>query len=342
MVDERPFADVDRLVIREWLAEHWRLEITNDMAHDAITLVCAENTEDHLADWLCRQQWDGEPRLNDWLSDFFGAPKNVYTMAVGRKWMVSAVARALSPGAKVDTMLVLEGPQGAGKSTGLSVLAGPKWYSDGIGSPGSKDTALALQGPWIVEVAELNSFKRAELTSIKHWLSQCEDTYRPPYGREVVVSPRRCVFAGTTNETHYLRDQTGNRRFWPVLCANAIDTEGLYDVRSQLWAEAVTAYKAGEQWHLDGAEAQLAAEEQAKRLEQDPWADKVADFLAGRPTEEVTLDDVYRALGFDGHSRIGPWDKRRVAECMQAAGWEQKRMLRDGERRRVWRKEATA
>ena len=168
-------------------------------------------------------------------------------------------------------MLILEGPQGAKKSTALAVLAGDGWFTDELAEIGSKDAALQMRGVWIIEIAELDAIGRAEVSRIKAFLSRTVDRYRPPYDRYVVDVPRQCVFAGSVNPDTYLRDETGNRRFWPVRCGR-IDLDALRRDRDQLWAEAVVRYREGAIWWIDDRDLIAAANvEQEARVHPDAW-----------------------------------------------------------------------
>src|SRR5581483_7104435 len=169
--------------------------------------------------------WDGVQRVDTWLSAYLGAEDTEYARAVGSRWLISAVARIYRPGVKADCCLILEGPQGIKKSTALRTLAG-EYFTDELADLGSKDAALQIRGVWIVEISELDSLARSEIASIKAFMSRTADRFRPPFGKRVVECPRQCVFAGTVNHTEYLRDETGARRFWPVLCGT-IDIEAL-------------------------------------------------------------------------------------------------------------------
>jgi hypothetical protein len=163
-----------------------------------------------------RLHWDGVERLDRWLSTYLGADDSDYSRAVGSRWLISAVARTFQPGAKADCCLILEGPQGIRKSTALRTIAG-EYFTDELADLGSKDAAMQTRGVWIIELSELDSLSHAEVARIKAFMSRTTDRFRPPYGMRLVESPRQCVFAGTVNHGTYLRDETGGRRFWPIV-----------------------------------------------------------------------------------------------------------------------------
>jgi hypothetical protein len=255
---------------RAWFTEAIGDEPGKDATDSAIDIGARANTFHPVRTYLDALKWDGAPRLNRALSSYFGVPPTTYAALVGAKFLISAVARVYDPGCKVDTMLILEGPQGTKKSTAVRVLASPPWFADTALDFDSKDAAQCLQGKWIYEIGELASFNRGEVNRIKAFVSSPSDNLRPSYGRRNEDYPRQCVFVGTTNDKHYLTDTTGNRRYWPVSCG-AIDVEALRRDRDQLWAEARDRYRAGELWYLVGEEVTLAAVEQAERESEDPW-----------------------------------------------------------------------
>ncbi|HEX9619438.1 MAG TPA: virulence-associated E family protein [Polyangiaceae bacterium] len=304
-----------------------------------------------VRDWLASLEWDGTERLNDLGRVYFGAPGSAYAAAVGRRWMIAAVARVIEPGCKVDSLLGLEGAQGIGKSSALRLLAGAEWFADTGITIGDKDSYQALRRKWIYEFAELSSIRGREIERVKNFLSSQTDTYRPSYGRRTQDHPRQVVFAGSTNDEHYLTDPTGSRRFWPLRCAQ-IDLGALSRDRAQLWAEAVSAYRAGEPWHLDTAELRaLAAEEAAEREEQDDWLDFVRRWLddptrpdghGGRDRlilgDGITTGDVLAgAIGMPAE-RITPAATRRIGIVLRALGFFPRQLWNGGDRvRRYYR-----
>jgi hypothetical protein len=274
----------DRLTA-EWL-QRQRIFVSVEVASQAVQTVAAQRSVHPVRDYLNSLKWDGAPRLDRWLSTYLGVEESNYSYAVGARWMLSAVARIYRPGAKADCCLILEGPQGIKKSTALRALAG-EYFTDELADLGSKDAALQIRGVWIVEISELDSMVRSEIASIKAFMSRATDRFRPPFGKRVVECPRQCVFAGTVNHTEYLRDETGARRFWPVLCGS-IDIDTLARDRDQLWAEAKHRYSSGEKWWLDtSALIEIAAGEQAARYQGDPWEEVVGPWLEVRSSTSV-------------------------------------------------------
>lgn len=281
-----------------WL-EYLGMSIKTNDVGKVINRVAQHNVYNPVAERLeqLQQKWDGMPRLSGggtddgdsiepWLTEYMGAADTEENRAFGRKWMIGAVARALQPGCKLDTMLVLEGPQGLKKSTALRIIADAVVegvFTDEISDPNSKDAGLQMQGAWIIEIAELDAFRRAEITQIKAWLSRQTDRFRRPYGKIVEEFPRSCVFAGTVNPIGigYLKDPSGGRRFWPVAVEN-IDLARLARDAEQLWAEAVVAYKRGEKWWLEGSEIAYATIAQEQRYEEDPYAQMIDAYLRGK------------------------------------------------------------
>lgn len=234
-------------------------------------------------------RWDGTPRLDTWLIDFMGTKDSPYTRAVGRKWLISAVARGMDPGCQADHMLILEGAQGIGKSKALRALGGPFYteYSKGISGNGSnhKDMVAVIVGKLIVEMAELATVKKADIETLKAIITTPVDDVRLSYERDAKSYPRTCVWAGTTNEVGqaYIADVSGARRFWPVWAGEVKkpNVDALKEIRDQLWAEAVEAYENGEDWWSVPTEETLR-EQEARQMSVevlDPWYNRIRQAL---------------------------------------------------------------
>jgi len=315
---QRELSDADTTRVIQWFNKNGFPMANASVLVQVIHLTCAENAFDPLADYLNGLEWDGQSRLSSWLSTYIGAEPSAYVSEVGKRWLISAVARALKPGCKADHMLVLEGTQGKLKSTALATLASVEWFGDNLPQMGSKDAQEYLPGHWIIEAAELEAMRR-EVDQIKAFISRQTDRFRPAYGREVITQPRRCVFAGSTNKDDWQRDVTGGRRFWPVK-VGIIDIDALKQDRNQLWAEAVALYRAKEIWWLTGDVEEAARLEVAARAAtDDPWTADVLDFVSGK--DEVAIVNVLAHLGFDPNER-GRRDSMRVADILKEAGWQ--------------------
>jgi len=350
----RPWSDADDVRCAEWL-QHREINVAPIVVSRSVTAVARDIRVHPVRDYLTGLIWDGVPRLATWAITYLGGDDTALNRAFGSRWMISAVARIMRPGAKVDHMLILEGPQGAKKSTALRVLAGDEWFTDELAEIGSKDAAQQMRGIWIIEIAELDAIGRAEVSRIKAFLTRTVDRYRPPYERYVVEVPRQCVFAGSVNPDTYLRDETGNRRFWPVRCGN-IDLDALRRDRDQLWAEAVARFRDGAIWWLDDPEliADATAEQDA-RYQSDAWDPLIERWLVyerrrvnrgygyddwvEEETERATpITDVSVGEILEQAIRIEPgrWnksDQMRVGAYLKANHWR-RYQVRVGERQR--------
>ena len=313
---------------------------------DALIAAARERTVDPVKAWLTSLSWDGVPRLDTWLGHAIGRA-DTRTSAIGRYFLLSAVARALNPGCKVDTVLVLEGPQGGYKSTLIRELFGAEWTKDTPVDLLSKDRFTALRGAWGYELAEFDDWTQHDESRVKQFITSPVDTYRPPYGRSDVAVPRRVVFVGTTNQCDYLKDRTGGRRFWPVACAR-IDLAWVRANRSQLWAEATLAYQsevgqertARSRWWPDETEARAFAEAVRERTETDDGImDTIAAWLTGRD-ECRMLEVMVKCLEVDVQHRTKVLE-RRIGACMHKLGWSRIIEKQDGKATRVWRKDVS-
>lgn len=250
---------------------------------DAVETTMKAHSFHPIRDYIQSNDWDGAERVDTLLIRYLGAEDSAYTRAVTRKTLTAAVARVFQPGIKFDYMLTIRGKQGIGKSALISRLAG-NWFSDSFSTVQGKEAYEQVRRAWIIEVGELAGMKKAEAETIKLFISKREDQYRPAYGRQVETFPRQCIFIGTTNESEFLRDQTGNRRFWVVDTPNSdarVDfrEELTEEIVQQIWAEAYCRYRQGEKLYLDGALEEEATAIQSSYAESDDRTGLVQAYL---------------------------------------------------------------
>jgi putative DNA primase/helicase len=320
--------DHDITLIRAYINHHHIPTLGHSDVVRAVEASARHHAFHPVLDWFKTLQWDGKPRLDNWLFNAFDAPAKTnaerdYICAVGSKTLIAAVRRILQPGCKFDTMLVLEGLQGIGKSTCCRALFG-EWFTDDMPHNWTdKDAALQLAGVWGIELSEIAQLtsNRGGIETIKAFLSRQVDRYRPPYGRTIIERPRQMVFIGTTNHRDWAYgDETGNRRFWPVVC-RAADHHWIALNREQIWAEAAVRESRGERIHLDTDElSQTAHTETEKRRDDDALSTKMRFYLVGK--SEATTMDCMEAIGFLGRDVTVP-NQKRCARILRALGWEQ-------------------
>ena len=291
----------------------------------AVTKVADDRSYHPIREFLASlPEWDKVPRVDTILVDFLGASDNAYVRAVTRKTLCGAIARVMNPGCKFDTMLVLNGPQGKGKSTLISKLCG-EWFNDSLLLNDTKDKTAAekLQGYWILEIGELAGLKKTEIETLRGFLSRQNDIYRASFGRRATPHPRQCVFIGTTNaENGYLRDTAGNRRFWPVKTpgdAARASWEMTEEEIRQIWAEALVRYKEGEPLHLDNELAGMALKEQQIAMEVDEREGMVRDYLEMPLPERWDKMDIFDRRNYICGSEFGgerePGVRKRERVC---------------------------
>lgn len=281
--EEREWVDADDAGLRHYTESIYGIK-SKAAVQDAWTLVSKSNGYNPVLDYLQSLQWDRVPRVETLFTKYLGADDNTYTRAVTRKSLVAAVARIFVPGIKYDSVVTLVGPQGCGKSFIIHRIA-KNWFSDTLTTVQGKEAYEQLQGKWIIEIAELAALRRNEIEAVKHFTAKSEDSYRAAYDRHTEVRKRQCIFFGTTNQYEFLRDQTGNRRFWPIDThperaeKNVFSDLNDYEV-DQLWAEAVQMYKNGEKIFMDTDELRVLAEqEQNNHFEESPLTGDVVKYL---------------------------------------------------------------
>lgn len=318
-------------------------KVGKEMVYDAIMKVSKENEYDSGIEYLKSLKWDEKPRLDTWLTDVYGAPSDEYHKAVGANWMKGLVKRIAVPGCKFDYVLVLEGKQGSRKSTSLAVLGGD-WHVETTMSTDTKDFFMQFQGKAIVEFSEGETLSRTEVKRMKAIITMQSDKFRPPYGRVSIDFPRRCVFAMTTNQEEYLKDETGNRRWLPVsLRLPQANIEWLRENRDQLFAEAYHRVVEKNETIYEFPEA-LTALEQHKRRISDPNLEAVEDWYNTKLTPSqrgagITIFQVYRDAMHAGWSTkpMTKYEEMSIADILKNfLHLERKQVMKEGKRMVKW------
>ena len=346
LVSDEELSDYHLTELKLWLRDAYNMRsptngalVSTKTLREAVVWFAQSRQIDPLKEWLEGLKWDKTKRLHKLFTLYFGAKDSSLMRELGIRWPISAVARALKAGSKVDTVLVLLGDQGAGKSSALRTLAGNQYFSDSHLDIQNKDAYQLIHqsGVWIWELAELDSFRKREASNIKMFLSSQHDRFRPSYGSVPVTRYRRTIFAATSNPTLFLNDPTGARRFWPVEVSN-IDLQLLEQDRAQLWAEAVHMYKSNEPWWLSKEMDQELKDYQEGFTIGDPWE----LVCRRRLTEEgITIDELFEEMEV-------PMERRRqgqiirIANILKRLGASKKRStFHNGQKGRftIWYKE---
>jgi predicted P-loop ATPase len=288
-----------------------------------------------VIEYLDALRWDGVPRVDEFLVRYAGVADSPYVRKVGAVFLLSAAARQLTPGCKVDTVVVLEGYQGTKKSSLLCTLASKEFFTNELGSIGAKDADEKLQGTWLIEVPELEKFRKSSVETLKAFISRSTDRFRWTYATEVRDYPRTCIFVCKTNETSYLHDHTGNLRFLPITVGD-IDLEAVERDRDQLWAEAVFRKRRGEDHFIrdDDPVLSLARAEQEDRVVRDAWHDIIEEYVLAHDSVGVTLTEVLSEAVRLPPALQTPSHVARVQRILVSVGWERKRVTQGT--RRVW------
>lgn len=333
-----PVGDADLRLLKGWLSTRCGYEASLGAIEDAVTNVAYSNRMHPVRDYIKALKWDGKERLDFWLQKYLGVMDGLYVRACSRKVLTAAVARVFEPGIKFDHVLILEGDQGIGKSSAIEILGAP-WFSDAPVDPHSRDTVDAMQGCWIVELAEMVTYRRAEMDALRAFVSRRVDRARLAYGRSTGDFPRQSIFIASMNpgpDETYLRDDTGARRWWPVRCRPShgplkkqVDFEGLREVRDQLFAEAYVRYKNEEPLKMETPELEKASRtEGERRFVEHEWTEIIAEYISRQDRHKETKRDFYTSReiykdallgvdrGFDRKSQMG------IALVMRQLGWQ--------------------
>lgn len=332
----QPLTDATETAINLQVQALYDLHMSTERVREMVAYIAAQHPYHPVREWLRGLTWDGVPRLDSMLHVYADAADSKLHAAMGRRFMLGAVARIMRPGCQLDTTLILVGAQGVRKSSLFRALVeDPTWFSDTTIDLRTKDVYQQLQGVWLYEVAELAALRGRDAESTKAFLTSRCDRYRPPYGRNVVRWDRQVAFVGTTNEAEFLDDKTGARRFWPVK-VGAPDVEAITRDRAQLWAEAVEAFDAGDPWWLLPDEEAALVESQQTYQRADSWADMIAEWMAANGRQGATVRDLLtNALGLEAshHTHAAAM---RVGSILAGSGYVKRRGHPDSSGHRPW------
>ncbi len=336
----REMKDGDAMVIQSQIVSNFPpfIKVKKDMVFDAIIAVANANKYDSAKDYITSLSWDGINRLDHWLTHTYGVADTAYHQAVGSNWFKGMVKRIMQPGCKFDHVLVLEGPQGTKKSTSLGIIGGA-WHVETTMSTDTKDFFQQFQGKAIIEFSEGEILGRTETKRLKAIITMQYDRFRPAYGRLPIDFPRRCVFAMTTNQEEYLKDESGNRRWLPVACVITANVEWLSENREQLFAEAYARIQKGESiWEFP--EDETRAMQESRRIS-DPNTDSVVDWYMTQTDEllrnnGVSVQQAYNGAilrGGTSYKSMPKWEEQSVANILKdVLKLEQRRTKRNGSR----------
>lgn len=325
-----PWTDDHTSELSTWL-QGLRVPVKESDIITALSLIVRRYPIDPLGDWLSglSDRWDGRERLSSWLATYCGAQDTPTNSLIGSKFLIGAVARALDPGCRMDYMLVLEGTQGLRKSTAVKILGG-EFTAENLPDLHHKDAQQAASNAWFIEIGELAALRRSDIEQVKSFMSRTADTYRPPYGRHPITVKRWSVLVGNINPdgNPYLKDTTGNRRFWPVLVGE-IQIDKLQRDREQIFAEAVYCYRRGDKWWVENTEQRdMLAAIQAEREENDDWQPIIAAWI----TSQVSVSNLTSWEIAHGALKIEEKDinrsvQTRIGICMKGLGYSKRRAL---------------
>lgn len=324
-----------------WIGDVYDFEPPQKNVADTMDLICRENPYHPIRDYLNKLRWDGRSRIDTMLTSHFGAEDTPLVREFSRRFMIGASARALDPGCKFDNMLILKGGQGLGKSMSISALFGDEFTGEGtLKMSQAKEAGEMIEGKWCWEVAELGG-TGGSIQNVKAFLSKRNDRFRAAYAKQVADRPRQTVFIGTTNDREFLRDRTGERRFWVVEVHGKTDVMGINKHRDQLWAEAAHLYRRGEKHWLSSKFEKLLANVNAKYQTEDPWEQKSLALAAEhwRRSNGAGINaSIILDILLGGNAANADNNKlARVKDILSSAGWKEKRTRHpNGSRPRMW------
>jgi len=328
--------DSDLIQMKYYLSLNFKKEYPVQTINEALLIQAMEQKYHPIKEYLLRLKWDGTPRLREWMIELCGVPRNQYIEDISEIMLCAAVKRIYDPGCKFDYMAILEGAQGIGKTTLLQILGG-EWYVNAHLSTNEskKDLVDLMRKAWIIEISELSGFKKAAIEDIKNFISCDTDRVRMPYARNSEDFPRHNIFIGTHNpsgDNQYLRDDTGNRRFWPVDCT-LIDIEKAHKWRDQLWAEALRKYREVLMYLTNNRSLSILNNYHSDREPHNPWDDMIGDYIIGKEAvfNKTILKDVFD-LNIGKLSYLEMQSKSTaIGKKMKKEGW-----VRGSNKKRGW------
>lgn len=282
---------LDYTLLRAFLDENLKVRIDEKSLKASVLQSATQRSFHPVKKYIEKENWDGIERIPSLFIDYLGIEDSRYTREVTKKWFTGAVARIYRPGVKFEMVPILSGAQGIGKSTLVQKLA-PEFFSDSLKGLGeSKDDLHFLIGSWIIEISELSAMKATEVEKTKQFISAKEDRFRVAYGEEPQKYPRTCVFIGTSNDDEYLKDKTGNRRFYPLACDASRAEKSVFDgslenIVPQIWAEAKNYYDKGEELYLNEELEEIAREKQKEAMVEDLTEKVIYEYLEIKITED--------------------------------------------------------
>lgn len=336
----RAWTDQDSRDWMYWMQKSLRLgKFTKRLVDEGVLIYAGMNRRNSVHEWVESQPWDGIPRIDEWLSDYFGCPRDAHHRAAARNWPIGMIARAYNPGCQLDHMLIIEGKAGRGKTSAMLALASP-WAHTLTQRFGSKEFTEAIQSNWLVELADLAALANPAHSKMLGDITNRDDRYRTPWDRLASDHPRRCVFVGTTEKHNdYLADTYGIRRFWSVRCGDDVNIEALKAVRQQIFAEALVQFRAGEPYHIMPEQTR---EEQLDRVEHDEYTGRIAEYLDGKT--EITALEIFEAVFVKrdeygrmlGRTIMEGKDTHRIAKCLRQLEWFNVQAKRNRRKVNLW------
>lgn len=335
--------EFDTIELRFWISAHYGITVGNRVAEQAVLTVAKKNTFHPVREYLGRLEWDGIKRVDTWFPVHLKSPDDAYHRAVGKKFLVGAVARVMAPPVKIENVLMLKVMRDVEATTVLSTLAGKDWYSEAYFVTDNCAGNDYLQGVWIHALTELDSFTKAELSHARRQFESTRDRYYTSFASRPQLLPRQCVMVGVVNNFHGLKISREGRRYWSVRCGD-VDVTALASARDQLWAEALHLYQQDVRWWVTAEEEPLFEKPHNACARIDTWESSIRDWI-NAPDQRVhntfTSDDIIIGALKMGTVKDKRPEQTKVGNIMRRLRWKKKRPMETdketGKKGRVYR-----